>query len=295
MIIKHLVAWTAISLAAVPVVISHFQKHELCSGIVAENDRWIPVGAKFATAGGIDEVTFNRVLDKVEAIYAPIIKKAGGNLKVNRLWDDGTVNAYAEQNGKSWEINMFGGLARHPAINEDSMALVACHELGHHLGGAPKVENFFSKWATNEGGADYFAVLKCLRLVFADEAANQTWVSSNKEAIPQAVQDQCADHRGNDALICVRSAMASLHVAKLFEDLSQDPVPPDFTTPDPSVVDQMDDNHPATQCRLDTYFNGALCDKEVAGTLSNTNYKTGTCTQADGYTFGYRPLCWFKP
>jgi len=84
-------------------------------------------------------------------------------------------------------------------------------------------------------------------------------------------------------------------LAKLFEDLSQDTVAPDFTTPDPSVVSKMDDAHPATQCRLDTYFEGALCDKDVNGELSNKDYKTGTCTQAAGYTFGYRPLCWFKP
>ncbi len=293
MIIKLL----ALSLAAVVAVKFSPHMQNLCEGIVEENDLNIPVGAKFAgTTGGLDEATFNRVLDKVEAIYRPIVKSKGGNLKINRKWEDGTVNAYAQQFGASWQINMFGGLARHPSITEDGFALVACHELGHHLGGAPKVGNLFSKWATNEGGADYFATLKCLRLYF-DDVSNGNWYKSNVANIPQTAIDQCGTHFAgdNEALTCVRGAMAGMSVAQLFKELRKETVVPSFDTPDPIVVTAMDDDHPGTQCRLDTYLSGATCDKQVSDALSDSNYRNGSCVTVNGYAFGTRPLCWFKP
>jgi hypothetical protein len=296
---QHLtiIAWTAISLLAIPAVSSLPLTHDLCAGIVEENDLNIPVGAKFAGAtGGIDEATFHKVLDKIEKLYAPIVKSKGGNLKLNRKWDDGTVNAYAQQFGTSWQVNMFGGLARHPAITDDGFALVACHELGHHLGGAPKINNLFSLWATNEGGADYFATLKCLRLYF-DDASNAIWFQANEKSIPSSAIDSCSAHKSNEneTLTCIRGAMAGMSVARLFQDLRQETTDPAFETPDPNVVSETDDAHPGTQCRLDTYLNGALCDKAVNDALSDTNYKAGSCAQANGYTFGYRSLCWFHP
>jgi len=73
-------------------------------------------------------------------------------LVIDKHWEDGTVNAYASENGNNDVISMFGGLARHPAITPDAFYLVACHEIGHHLGGAPKKGN--TQWASNEGQAD---------------------------------------------------------------------------------------------------------------------------------------------
>ena len=55
-------------------------------------------------------------------------------------------------------------------ITVDGMALVACHEMGHHMGGAPKIDGWYgSSWATNEGGADYYGTLKCARRFFAGD------------------------------------------------------------------------------------------------------------------------------
>lgn len=133
-----------------------------CDGFLPPNDLRIPVGS--LEANGISEAQFNQVLDQVQALYGPIIAARGGRLVINRLWSDSTVNASAERNGGQRIINMYGGLARHDAITQDGLALVACHELGHHLGGAPKFGIFERlDWASNEGQSDYFANLKCLR------------------------------------------------------------------------------------------------------------------------------------
>jgi len=65
---------------------------------------------------------------------------------------------------------MFGGLARHETMTPDGFATVVCHELGHHLGGVPKKFSWFgNSWASNEGQADYFGIMKCLRKMFEHE------------------------------------------------------------------------------------------------------------------------------
>src|SRR5690606_1616432 len=135
-------------------------------GIVPENDLYIAADSKSMLNSNLDEEKFNAVIDKVLAVYEPLVEAEGGELKVERNWTDGTVNAYAHRRGGTWNVAMFGGLARHETITEDGFALVVCHEIGHHIGGAPKKGGWFSTWATNEGQADYFATLKCLRKVF---------------------------------------------------------------------------------------------------------------------------------
>lgn len=133
-------------------------------GIVPENDLNISVHAK--RTGGISEETFNSVIDEAEELYTSIISGMGGTLEIERNWEDGTVNAYAQRLGSTWKVSMFGGLARHETITRDGFALVVCHEIGHHIGGAPKKVSYWSNpWASNEGQADYFATLKCLSYV----------------------------------------------------------------------------------------------------------------------------------
>ena len=125
-------------------------------GFLPENDLKISVNAK--RFGGISEEQFNTVIDKVNDVYAPLVAQEGGTLKIVKNWTDATVNAYAQRQGTTYLVSMFGGLARHETITEDGMALVVCHEIGHHIGGAPK-KTWGSAWASNEGQSDYFATL----------------------------------------------------------------------------------------------------------------------------------------
>src|SRR5690606_11499441 len=151
------------------------------TGFLPENEMNIPVGLK--TNGGLSEEQFNAVIDKIEAIYTPIVREMGGRLKINRKWENGTVNANATRLG-GWIVNMYGWLARHETITEDGFALVLCHEIGHHLGGAPKVAGLLglNRWASNEGQADYYATLKCLRRAFLND--NNTKVLKAFKKIP---------------------------------------------------------------------------------------------------------------
>ncbi len=261
------------------------------SGFLPENNMNIPVGAK--RLGGITEAQFNAVIDKFEPIYAPVVSRIGGKLKINRKWSDGTVNANATQFFGSWTVNMYGGLARHEKITADGFALVLCHELGHHLGGAPKVGNFLMTWASNEGQADYFATLKCLRT---------GWLNDNNEAIvskmtvPEHLANNCARAHADkaDRALCIRGGMAGASVAGLFAAMRNKPEA-QFHTPDATVVTKTNDAHPAHQCRLDTYFQGALCEKSHTEDVSQKEEVQGTCHGSTGHTIGLRPNCWFKP
>jgi len=259
-------------------------------GFVPENHLNISPTAKIKN--NMDITTFNEIIDKVEKVYAPIIASMNATLSVERYWNDGTVNAYASQDGDTWEVAMFGGLARHHTITNDAFRLVVCHEVGHHIGGAPKYSG--GDWASNEGQADYFAGLKCLRRTFRGEDNIAIVAAMN---IPAEVTQTCESQfsSADDQAICKRSSMAGLSGAKLFQDLRGQSTAPDFTTPDLRTVNRTNDNHPDTQCRLDTYYSGAICGIDDAQDVDQNDESVGVCYRNSGDTIGVRPLCWFKP
>lgn len=251
--------------------------------------------------GGINQAAFNRVIDAMEDIYEPIVKAHGGILKINRLWSDGTVNASAQRQGKNWIVNMYGGLARHSVVTEDGFALVLCHELGHQIGGYPKIMESDGRtdWASNEGQADYFATMKCFRRVYED-ADNATAISSL--SIPNIVKNKCSDTFKStpEINLCIREAMAGGNLALLLWTLSNGgrtttAAKPAFDTPDSREVDETNDAHPAAQCRMDTYFNGSICAAAHSDDFGDKDPVTGSCAMEKGDKIGYRPLCWYKP
>lgn len=263
-------------------------------GIVEENNLWIPADEKSMT--GMSEEVFNDVLDRVESIYAPIVSAEGKTLQVERNWEDGTVNAYAQQRGNTWSIAMFGGLARHATVTPDGFAMVACHELGHHLGGQPRKSGWFggSSWASNEGQSDYFGAMKCLRKYM--ELDDNVALMANVDVPEFAVQKCEANFTGaEDIAMCKRNAMAGMSLAGLFGALRRLSTPLKFATPDPRVVSSTDHNHPEPQCRLDTYFAGAICDVDHYADMDPSDVNANVCTRTEGYTLETRPLCWYKP
>jgi hypothetical protein len=276
------------ALAVVPATVALACSSDGKSGIFPENNLYIPVSHGLAFAA--TEIEFNNAVSKMQKHYAPFFTAQGRTYKVIADWNDGTVNAYANQNGKVSEVHMFGGLARHPKVTADGFMLVICHETGHHLGGAPRKG---TSWASNEGQADYFATLKCAREIWGDED-NEKVVSGM--TIPQTVTTMCQKgfNTATDIAICKRAAMGGKSLADTLGDLGQTG-DTDFDKPDPSVVTEMDDEHPEAQCRLDTYFQGALCSKSKDVSNDATDPTIGTCAQEKGESLGIRPLCWYLP
>jgi hypothetical protein len=229
--------------------------HNLCAGFVPENDMKIPVhtGILNDDQGGVTEADFNDVLDDIETFYSVVVEDLGGSLTVNRLWTNETVNASAQRRDSSYIINMYGGLARHPQITKDGFMLVACHEMGHHPAGAPKISGWFNTWASNEGQSDYYSSLRCLRWML-EHQDNALWVEEN--TVDPYAMEKCQEvySTQEEENLCARIAMAGQSVSFLFKDLRNLPEAPNFTTPDSSEVGQTNDRHPEPQCRMDTYF-----------------------------------------
>lgn len=262
------------------------------SSILPENSYTIPITQKNE---GLSEIQYHKVIDKVENIYSPIVEELGMKLKIERLWNDPRVNAGTIKMGKEVIIRMYGGYARHPSITEDAFALVICHELGHHLGGAPRKDLYGRgpEWPSVEGQADYFATLKCLRKVFRKDQNSK--IISNFE-VPEIIQKTCTNAFPTEweAAICIRTTLAGIansHISSLIRGHQ----PPTVDTPDPNIVSETFEAHPIPQCRLDTYFQGSICKVSSDVFVSSENEATGTCHQLNNHATGMRPLCWFSP
>ena len=262
------------------------------SSILPENNFAIPITEKNE---GLTEAQYNLIIDKVERVYRPIVEKLGLKLTIERLWTSSRVNAGTVRSGKEVILRMYGGYARHPLITEDAFALVLCHELGHHLGGSPRKDLYGRgpEWPSTEGQADYFATLKCLRKVFRKE--NNTEIVGKLE-VPELIQENCSKSFPTDweAAICIRTSIAGLknsHISAHIRGVEN----PQIETPDLSVVDKTYEGHPIPQCRLDTYFQGSICEVSSNISVSANNEVTGTCHEENDIKTGLRPTCWFRP
>ena len=268
---------------------AHSEKHTLCKGYAPENDMWIPDSPQ---AMGIEQAEFNEVLDRIQKEYEPEVARKGGSLMIQRLWSNGTVNASAQRFGRMWIISMYGGMARHPMITADGFAAVACHEMGHHLGGAPRYNNN-RDWAAIEGQSDYYSVLKCLRRIFANDDNKSKM--AGVEIDPTALSACSAQHATEqERWICVRSVTAGLVMGRVLANLKET-AEPSLTTPDPSQVNRTFESHPQPQCRVDTLLQGSICPAPVGEELSEADYRPGSCHSTDQHSAGFRPRCWFAP
>ncbi|MBY0414235.1 MAG: hypothetical protein K2Q18_08720, partial [Bdellovibrionales bacterium] len=179
--------------------------------------------------------------------------------------------------------------------------IVLCHEIGHHLGGYPKKQasNEVS-WTTTEGQADYFATSKCARRIFADDD-NEAIVA--KLDVPQLLSESCQKSftNPNDINICIRSIVAGKAVADSSENLLAHSLKLDPKIPSYEIVappfkkNSIDDNHSAGQCRLNTFLQGSLCDKNLNEKISENSESNGNCSKTNGDQIGLRPDCWFNP
>ncbi len=256
-------------LAIIPVSLmsANFKREEgTCFPI---NNKNFIVGNK--SLGGISESDFNQTLNEVQMIMGPLVKKMlDKDLVIIRQWTDPTVDAYAtrdDDNNRVIVIN--GGLARHPLMTPDGFLLLICHELGHHLGGAPKIlrgNSGLRSWSSAEGQADYYATSKCLPRFFNKIDGVDT------------------------SSVALRIISSGLTVSQVFASLVKGMPQPSLHSKDSTKVGQTLYNHPNPQCRLDTYLSGANCDLDIEIPFDSNDPNVGACMK----DLGKRPLCWFN-
>jgi len=242
---------------------------------------------------------FNSIIDTFEEYYAPIIAAHGGELVFERRWEDPTVNASAQQQGKYWIVTMYGGLARRPEITPDGFATVVCHELGHHLSGFPWV----AVWAGNEGNSDYFATYACERNLWANDPVTDRIDPSDVPNVPRELCDNIWS-KSSEEKLCYRTMMGGKSTADLLAALNNQTI--SWFDHDKSQVSRTNNSHPRAQCRLDTYMAGSLCQSKWSDPLipqtekdthaiSCTRFVLDDSTARDDIKRGFKPRCWFFP
>lgn len=255
---------------------------------------------------------FTRIVKNIEDIYKPIVSGLGGRLNISAQWGNETPNAYAKKTFfGNWMVVITGGLARQKAMTDDGIALVVCHEIGHHLAGFPYAETGLAAllgmdWVANEGEADYYATQVCARKIWGNELKENEMFRSSASALVKSECDKIWKNEA-DQNLCYRTVTASEALAEVLSSLSKTSQP-QLHTPSQAVVDTTYNGHPQPQCRLDTYFQGAICpvgwnDAIVPGKklpggkkglAAERQAAMTSCTQASGYGTGLRPACWYK-
>jgi hypothetical protein len=194
----------------------------------------------------VTEEMFNKIIDAGYAAYLPFAQKNREKLKINRNWDDSTVNANVSRFFGTVTINMYGGLARRPEVSPAGFALVLCHELGHAYGGQPYLQSW-QKIAA-EGQADYYGAGVCLKTVLQAMADEIPGFEPSK-----FIKNAC---KGDE--LCMGGLYAGEGLGALLAAMKNEPTP-NYETPDTTVVEKTELSYPATvQCRMDTYFAGTM-------------------------------------
>jgi hypothetical protein len=258
-----------------------------------KNNLRIPVDASAKST--MTEAEFNRIIDRLEKVYRPILTAQKATLIISRQWISAAVNASASRfGGSGWYINLYGGMARHPLMTSDGFLFVACHEMGHHLGGAPKIGGLRGYWSSTEGEADYFGGMKCMRRILSGDD-NIAFVKDLQ--VDPLLHEKCSAiyRTENEVALCDRIGMAGKSLGDLLSSLRPGRPATNFHTPNTTVVKKTMKEHPDPQCRLDTYFSAVLCTKSFEEELGKKDPTIGACTKRDGFDLGMRPTCWYKP
>lgn len=216
---------------------------------------------------------------------------------------------------REWRVEIGLNLVQPGRTTPDVAAFLLCHETGHALGGFPfkggpaqarqvegLKEGHYATVSATEGQADYFATKECLPRLWAGETAlNATF----RSVATPFMKTQCDAVWTTTAEqdVCYRGAVTAEAVGRWYapqESLRVD-------TPDKTVVPGLSDGR-SNQCRVDTYFQGALCRTKFRGTtipgliepyeqVLNISPAVEAAAAPDSCTegVGSRPLCWFKP
>lgn len=244
----------------------------------------------FSTKDKKDQNTFRKINQSVYLLYSNQVKKHEAKLAINELWNSKESNAYAVKLNNSWTITMQGELYRHPYLSNDGYALVVCHEMGHLLGGAPYTIN--KDKSSVEGQADLWAIGSCLPRYL--NAFGDVPDYSDKRIV------EICRSQNVDLKTCYQSALAAESLARTLAHISGQMLPSLYVR-DNSVAQSTLLAHPTSQCRLDTFMNGIMCDVsdelDSLATIKESTLETTPLRCKSSFlknNASVRPSCWFN-
>lgn len=231
----------------------------------------------------VSEESFYKIVANVYSLYAMTAKNSGRTMYIKTLdWKTPYFSAWAGQDNEAsneslYHINFWGGLARLPYMTNAAFALVACHEVGHILGGEPRIKINAMHNMSSEGQSDYFAASHCLK-----NYAMRFELPLEVEVDPY-ITARCFEKFNDDKEnfeICLQVAQAGNSLAHSLAFLS-DFEGLNISSPSENQVNEtLFNSYPDVQCRLDTFMQAALSD-------FRSNF-------SDEIPSGDRPACWFR-
>lgn len=217
------------------------------------------------TSSTVTAQSFVTIPQKVVSHFSKELEQHNFKVTITSDWVKPFFTAWANKTGdQEYSVNFWGGLARIPGMSDEGFALTACHELGHILGGTPKIKIKEFLWSSSEGQSDYFATRYCLKRYFDSRPLNIPDVSGTSYTICRTTFSESSDFN-----TCLQSMKGIESFSHLLSHLSQYELHPSVETPSRNEVQEtVYDSYPDAQCRIDTLVMGALNKP--------------------------RPLCWFR-
>ncbi|WP_419168483.1 hypothetical protein [Halobacteriovorax sp.] len=199
----------------------------------------------FISNAEVSKADFEKLIFNIVDIYDKELP-AQRNLDIN--WESETKNASV--NFKKGKVNFIfhGGFVRHYNLSLDAMAITVCHEVGHIIGGYPKVMP--TQKYSSEGQSDYFATNDCIRKYFNTTPNNEF----SLKGIGQKLIDKCAGER-----LCLRG------LAAIRDDVAIHNGSGDINHTSAHISSYtIFNDYPKGQCRLDTMKAGLFNEARPA-------------------------------
>lgn len=218
----------------------------------------------------ISESDFSDVNEAIIDTHAPLVRRQlNSTVDLVELYGDFggafKVDSARKPLGESrFVITLTGNIPQSGPMSADGYAIVACHEVGHILGGAPRQTKALDQWSSVEGQADYFATNQCMwkyaeSLPILMHAFDRDGIARCERAFNNDVQK---------TLSCLRILSGIQAMVDYFNRTSAKDKHISINAHDPTEVLATIQKYPSTQCRVDTWMAG-LFQKP-------------------------RPRCWFK-
>lgn len=258
---------------------------------VEPNELYFPSYIRIKGGSLVTETVFNEVIEHLSEIYVPVIQKLGAKLEIVGDWEDATVNAVATRDQSTWKVNVAGGIARAPKMTKNALVHIICHEIGHQIGGAPRMA-LYGGWPSSEGQADYWSGAKCLKRYY-QKFRHEGEIHGN---LPEKAKNQCQTQftATEDREICLKVISTAVEFGKFLDTLNPKKDPISFETPDSRIVKGTNINdYPRPQCRFDTIVSAALCTVNPQDLNSPESVEASNCNDLN--RLGARPRCWYKP
>lgn len=234
------------------------------------------------------ENDFHLVVRKVEDTYKSTFVKKSLRLVIRKNWEDWVAKAEMDYSKKQAIIYIGGGHLREAEIDKDAFTIIMCHEIGHLIGGYPLHEN---DSRSVEGQADYFATSKCIKRIWRNDLEN---IKAAEFLLPNAIKTECSNqYTGDSYYICLRTMKAAEKLGAYFNKNDDRGAFRSLDMPDKRNLGYTWPGASFSQCRVDTFVQGALCNVNPHELMSPENELDGACSTKKGNSIGSRPKCWF--